>query len=84
MTNIRVEHLPETEKHKHRSINPLHEFFGADQDHLDTSAADMEAPPHAQPTLVTTDNKPHLTMTEYFTEPDNKEDYDGMYNIVVT
>lgn len=77
VTQTRVEHLPETEKHKQRSINPLQDFLGAAQDHSAGVPA-IEAPP--KPTTPTAEAKPvpsHLTMEEYFTEPLNKENYDG-------
>ncbi len=77
VTQTRVEHLPETEKHKQRSINPLQDFLGAAQDHSSGTPA-IEAPPKS--TTPTAEAKPipsHLTMEEYFTAPVNKEDYDG-------
>ena len=69
-----MEHLPETEKHKHKSINPLQDFLGAAQDH--TSA--IEAPPStpltpSSPAVA----QPGLTMEEYFTKPKKEEEYDG-------
>ena len=79
MTQTRVEHLPETEKHKQRSINPLQDFLGAAQDQAGTTPA-IEAPPKpATPTTTEAKStiRPQLTMEEYFTKPTNKEDYDG-------
>lgn len=77
VTQTRVEHLPETEKHKQRSINPLQDFLGAAQDQSEGRPA-IEAPP--KPTTPTEKAKPMqplLTMEEYFTAPTNKDEYDG-------
>lgn len=75
VTQTRVEHLPETEKHKHKSINPLQDFLGAAQDHVQDTPT-IEAPP--KPTPIP-DGKEgvQLTMQEYFTEPVDKSEYDG-------
>ena len=74
VTQTRVEHLPETEKHKQRSINPLQDFLGATEDHVQNVPA-IEAPPKTQPTP--SDTGIRLTMLEYFTEPSDKKEYDG-------
>lgn len=80
MTNTRVEHLPETEKKKHKSINPLHDFLGAAHDHAQSNNFPAIEPPN------NTDGKedeggasikPRLSMEEYFTEPKDKKEYDG-------
>ena len=90
MTNTRVEHLPETERKKHKSVNPLHEFLGAAHDHAQSNnLSAIEAPP----TTATTSsgdnsgskeeeeggasNKPRLSMEEYFVESKDKSEYDG-------
>ena len=94
MTNTRVEHLPETEKKKHKSINPLHDFLGAAHDHAQSNnnlPAIEPAPPNSANSAATGDggggagtdeggasNKPHLSLEEYFTEPRDKKEYDGM------
>lgn len=77
VTNTRVEHLPEAEKHKQRSINPLQDFLGAAQDHADNVPPAIEAPPKATPSLSVEDKTSRLTMEEYFTEPVDKKEYDG-------
>lgn len=74
VTQTRVEHLPETEKHKQKSINPLQDFLGAAQDHSQSRQA-IEAPPKATPTPAAEGVR--LTMQEYFTEPSDKNEYDG-------
>ena len=88
VTNTRVEHLPETERKKHKSINPLHDFLGAAHDHAQSNNLPaIEAPPT---TTTTSDNsaskeaeeggasnKPRLTLEEYFVEPKDKSEYDG-------
>lgn len=77
VTQTRVEHLPETEKHKHRSINPLQDFMGAAQDHTQNTPA-IEAPPKTTPIPDAKDTEEvRLTMQEYFTEPVDKDVYDG-------
>ena len=82
-TNTRVEHLPESEKRKQKSINPLQDFLGAAQDHAASMPAAVEAPP-TEPSSTqkevseSTPALPKLTMEEYFTPPMNKEDHDGI------
>ena len=70
-----MEHLPETEKHKHRSINPLQDFLGAAQDHTQNTPA-IEPPLKATP-MPEANDAARLTMQEYFTEPQDKDQYDG-------
>ena len=86
VTNTRVEHLPETEKKKHKSINPLQDFLGAAHDHAQSNnLAAIEAPPTSSPSKSDdsgaeeggASNKPHLSLEEYFTEPKDKTEYDG-------
>lgn len=87
MTNTRVEHLPETEKKKHKRINPLQDFLGAAHDHAQSNNLPaIEAPPNSSPSGGGSDggaeeggasNKPHLSLEEYFTEPEDKTEYDG-------
>lgn len=80
VTETRVEHLPETEKHKQRSINPLQDFLGAAQDHASsTPAIEAAAPPPKVPAKSQSSPavQPRLTMEQYFTKPNNKEEYDG-------
>ena len=76
MTRTRVEHLPETDKHKHKSINPLQDFLGATQDHASSTNVAIEAPP----TVTLAQTKPLNTMEEYFTKPVDEEEYDGEKN----
>jgi hypothetical protein len=83
-----VEHLPETDKHKHKSINPLQDFLGAAQDHAQSMPA-IEAPPTVTPLPDVQDTGVRLTMQEYFTEPQDKSKYDGkkgcaFYGSIVT
>ncbi len=73
-TRTRVEHLPETEKHKHKSINPLQDFLGATQDHASSANPAIEAPPT---NVVPAQTIPLHSMEEYFTEPQDKDEYDG-------
>ena len=82
-TNTRVEHLPEKEKRKQKSINPLHDFLGAAQDHAASMPAAVEAPPTGPSPAQKEESEnapalPKLTMEEYFTVPKNKDDHDGM------
>ena len=86
MTNTRVEHLPETEKKKHKSINPLHDFLGAAHDHAQNSnnLPAIEPPPSSADSATAgavneggASSKPRLSMEEYFTEPSDKSEYDG-------
>lgn len=81
MTNTRVEHLPETEKKKHKSINPLHDFLGAAHNHAQSNNFQAIEP---SPNNTNEEDeeggasiKPHLSMEEYFTEPKDKREYDG-------
>ena len=75
VTQTRVEHLPESERNKHHSINPLQDFLGAAQDH---SVPAVEATPKATPTPAKAKKvQPRLTMVEYFTAPKDKKEYDG-------
>ncbi len=81
MTRTRVEHLPETEKTKHKSVSPLQDFLGTSQDHpvnnlpaLPSPVAESQHPPRDEggrgdPT--------QLSMEEYFSPPSNPKDYDG-------
>ena len=75
VTQSRVEHLPETEKHKHKSINPIQDFLGAAQDHASNTPT-IETPPKTTPNSDTI--KPVLKMEQYFTKPNNMEEYDGI------
>ena len=88
MTNTRVEHLPETEKKKHKSINPLQDFLGAAHDHAQSNNLPaIEAPPTSSQSKSDDDgggaekggasHKPRLSLEEYFTEPKDKTEYDG-------
>ena len=82
MTNTRVEHLPETEKKKHKSINPLHDFLGAAHDHAQSNDFKaIEPSPNNNPNIEEEEGgasiKPRLSMEEYFTEPKDKREYDG-------
>ena len=88
MTNTRVEHLPETEKKKHKSINPLQDFLGAAHDHAQSNDLPaIEAPPTSSQNKSDgggggtkeggASNKPRLSLEEYFTEPKDKTEYDG-------
>ena len=84
MTNTRVEHLPETEKKKHKSINPLHNFLGAAHDHAQSNDFPAIEPPPVNPDSDPgaegeggASKEPHLSMEEYFTEPKDKNEYDG-------
>ena len=85
MTNTRVEHLPETEKKKHKSINPLQNFLGAAHDHAQSNDLPaIEAPPTSSPSGSADEeggasNTPHLSIEEYFTEPKDKTEYDGKH-----
>ena len=90
VTNTRVEHLPETEKKKHKSINPLQDFLGAAHDHAQSNNLPaIEAPPTSSQSKSTDDgggveeggasNKPHLSLEEYFSEPKDKTEYDGKH-----
>jgi len=73
MTRTRVEHLPETDKHKHKSINPLQDFLGATQDHASSNNLAIEAPP----TITPAQTQPLNTLEEYFVKPSDEEEYDG-------
>ena len=96
MTNTRVEHLPETEKKKHKSINPLQDFLGAAHDHAQSNnLAAIEAPPTSSQSGGDSasdsgadkggaSNEPHLSLEEYFTEPKDKSEYDGKCGIFAT
>ncbi len=75
MTRSRVEHLPETDKQKHTSINPLQDFLGAAQDHASLNKPAIEAPPTSKSENVVVE--PCMTMKEYFTKPKNEEEYDS-------
>ena len=90
MTNTRVEHLPETEKKKHKSINPLQDFLGAAHDHAQSNNLPaIEAPPTSSQSKSTSEDggaeeggastKPRLSLEEYFTEPKDKSEYDGKH-----
>ena len=73
LTRTRVEHLPEKDKHKQRSLNPFQDIFGTSPDQTD------DKPPEAPPktTMPTPDTNPQLSVEEYFTEPADREEYDG-------
>ena len=76
VTKTRVEHLPEAEKHKHKSVNPLQDFLGGGQDGipaLDHAASIGGQPPPAE----VTDSAPRLSMEEYFHPPEDPKEYDG-------
>ena len=84
-----MEHLPETEKHKQKSINPLQDFLGAAQDHVNNKPAIEGPDPSAAAASKSGASKtggekegkkvpPRLTMEEYFTPPVNEKDYDGV------
>jgi hypothetical protein len=78
VSRTRVEHLPETEKSKHKAVNPLQDFLGAAQDHIDTSAqaAVAQPPPSNQTPPPSNQATPSLSMEEYFQSPRNPKDYD--------
>ena len=77
-THSRLEHLPEKEILKHKSINPLQDFLGSatDQDPSTLKPAIM-APPQTSQAPIVAKTQPLLSMQEYFSEPDNKEEYDS-------
>lgn len=76
MTKTRVEHLPEAEKHKHKSVNPLQDFLGGGQDGI--PALDHAATIAGQPPPVeVSDSAPQLSMEEYFRTPEDPKEYDG-------
>lgn len=78
-TRSRVEHLPEAEMHKFKSINPLQDFLGAAQDHTPSASIPAIQDP-AQSTESQVMSKkavPLLSMEEYFTPPEDKDEYDG-------
>ncbi len=91
MTHTRVEHLPETDKKKHKSINPLQDFLGAAHDHAQSNNLPaIEAPPTSSQSKSDNSggaeeggasNKPRLSLEEYFTEPKDKTEYDGKLEI---
>ena len=71
-----MEHLPEAEKHKHKSVNPLQDFLGGGQDGipaLDHAANIGGQPPPAE----VTDSAPRLSMEEYFHPAEDPKEYDG-------
>ncbi|CAI8029591.1 Ankyrin repeat domain-containing protein 13D [Geodia barretti] len=78
VSRTRVEHLPETEKSKHKAVNPLQDFLGAAQDHINTSAqaAVAQPPPSNQTPPPSNQATPSLSMEEYFQSPRNPKDYD--------
>ena len=76
VTKTRVEHLPEAEKHKHKSVNPLQDFLGGGQDGI--PALDHAATIAGQPPPVeVSDSAPQLSMEEYFRTPKDPKEYDG-------
>lgn len=86
MTNTRVEHLPETEKKKHKSINPLQNFIGVAHDHAQSNNLPAIEPPPSSRSASgessmtvegKTSDKPRLSLEEYFSEPKDKSEYDG-------
>jgi len=75
-TNTRVEHLPESEKKKQKSVSPLQDFLGAAQNQASNmpsiespEAGSIEECPHVL--------GPRLTMEQYFTQPNNTTEPDG-------
>lgn len=76
VTQTRVEHLPEGEKRKQHSINPLQDFLGAAQDH---GTPAIEAPPQTTPIHVEESKTVKLALEEYFTEPLDRKEYDVLY-----
>lgn len=80
-----MEHLPESEKHKQKSVNPLQDFLGAAQDHAASMPAIMEAPPIETNSAQkeASETTPRLTMEEYFTAPSDQDEYDGQYTYVL-
>ena len=80
VTQTRVEHLPETEKSKQHSINPLQDFLGAAQDQAGATPSIEATPKTTTSTSASSMEEPVqplLTLEEYFTKPFIKEDYDG-------
>ena len=77
-TRTRLEHLPETEIHKYKSISPLQDFLGVAQDLTPSSLTPaVESLPQSTESPVVAKTLPCLSMEEYFTEPKDKDEYDG-------
>ena len=76
VTKTRVEHLPEAEKHKHKSVNPLQDLLGGGQDGIPAldHAANIAGQP---PPVEVSDSAPQLSMEEYFRTPEDPKEYDG-------
>ncbi|XP_064392574.1 ankyrin repeat domain-containing protein 13B-like [Halichondria panicea] len=77
-TNTRVEHLPESEKKKQKSVSPLQDFLGAAQTHASNLLAVEATPTDHTPSTeeARQSTGPRLTLEQYFTEPNNKEEPD--------
>ncbi len=77
-TNTRVEHLPESEKKKQKSVSPLQDFMGAAQNHASNMPAVEATPTDHTPSTeeARQSTGPKLTLEQYFTEPNNKEEPD--------
>jgi len=77
VTKTRVEHLPEAEKHKHKSVNPLQDFLGGGDDGI--PALDHAASISGQPPPVEVSNlAPRLSIAEYFRTPRDHKEYDAI------
>ena len=77
-TDTRVEHLPESEKKKQKSFSPLQDFLGMAQNQASNTPAIEPPTSDSAHSEVSKTVGPRLTMEQYFTEPNNKEEPDSV------
>ena len=81
ITRQRVEHLPEAEKHKHKSFNPLQDLLGgaapANAHALPDPTPEATPPTTTAATAAKKESSHKLSMQEYFKPPEDCKAYDG-------
>lgn len=83
VTRTRVDHLPDSEKEKHKSasVNPLQGILAMPESSSETAPVPSTVrmlPGSTSVTEGSDDTKPQLSMSEYFTAPSNVKEYDAI------